>query len=248
MPIHRVDSNPHRVHYGTTLGVLVMKSRVPCIPGSVSNASSYAYPVIYRVVEQLDVQRLVFQGDLSLAAPVIHEARELEKAGVSAITTDCGYMALFQQQVAAAVNIPVCLSSLLQVRFISSLLPPAQKVGIIVADSRNVRPAMLEAVGITPTSPVVIKGMEGRTAFWSAIMEENGELDSEAIEAEVVSVARELIATHPEVGAILLECSEFPPYSAAVQSAVRRPVFDFMTMLNYIYASLAQKPYRGTLY
>ena len=58
MPVYRVDPNPHRVTYGTTLGVLVMKSRVPCIPGSVSNASTYRYPVLYRVVEGLDVRRL----------------------------------------------------------------------------------------------------------------------------------------------------------------------------------------------
>jgi hypothetical protein len=248
MPIYRIDPNPHRVHYGTTLGVLVMQSRVPCVPGSVSNASSYGYPVIHRVVKGLDVQRLVFQGDLSLAEPVIEEARELEKAGVSAITADCGYMALFQNQVAAAVKVPVCLSSLLQVRFMLSLLPPGRKVGVVCADAKSLRPAILEAVGITPSSPVVIAGMNGKPAFWSAIMDENGELDSDAIEREVVEVSSELVSKHPDIGALLLECSEFPAYAAAVQAAVRRPVFDFMTMLNYVYASLAQKRYSGTVY
>jgi hypothetical protein len=248
MPTYRADPNPHRAHYGTTLGVLVMNSRVPCIPGSVSNASSYGYPVIHRVVEQLDVKRLVFQGDPSLAEPVIQAARELEKAGVSAITADCGYMALFQKQVAAAVKVPVCLSSLLQVPFIVSLLPADRKVGIVVADANSVRPAMLAAVGITSSAPVVIAGMNGRPAFWTAIMEERGELDSDAIEREIVEVSAQLVAQHPEIGALLLECSEFPAYAAAVQAAVRKPVFDFMTMLNYVYASLAQRPYSGTVY
>jgi hypothetical protein len=243
MPIYRVDPNPNRVHYGTTLGVLVMQSRVPCVPGSVSNASSYGYPVIHRVVKGLDVQRLVFQGDLSLLEPIIEEARALEKAGVSAITADCGYMALFQKQVAA-----VCLSSLLQLRFILALLPPERKVGVLVADARSVRPAILDAVGITPASPVVIAGMNGKPAFWSAIMDENGELDSDAIEREVVAASTQLVEAHPDIGALLLECSEFPAYSAAVQAAVRRPVFDFMTMLNYVYASLAQRRYSGTVY
>jgi len=246
MPVYRVDPNPHRVHYGTTLGVLIMQSRVPCIPGSVSNASSYDFPVIYRVVEGLDVQRLVFNADASLAAPVIAAAQELERAGVSAITTDCGYMALFQAQVAAAVKVPVCLSSLLQVPFVRSLLPATRKVGVVVADSRSLRPQMLVSIGVDASS-MVVAGMEGRAAFWSAIMEENGTLDSDAIEAELHEVVGKLLSSNRDIGALLLECSEFPPYAASVQAKYRLPVFDFQTMIRYVYSSLAQRPYRGTL-
>jgi hypothetical protein len=246
MPVYRVDPNPHRVTYGTTVGVLVMQSRVPCIPGSVSNASSYDFPVVYRVVEGLDVKRLVFEADASLAAPVIAAAQELERAGVSAITTDCGYMAWFQSQVAAAVKVPVCLSSLLQAPFIRSLLAPARKLGVVVADSRSLRPQMLAGVGVD-ASQAAIAGMEGRPAFWSAIMDENGTLDSDAIEREVLEVVGALVAANPSIGALLLECSEFPPYSAAVQAKFRLPVFDFQTLIRYVYASLAHRPYRGTM-
>jgi hypothetical protein len=246
MPVYHVDPNPHRVHYGTTLGVLVMKSRVPCIPGSVSNASTYRYPVIHRVVEGLDVQRLVRDADPTLLEPILREARELERAGVSAITSDCGYMALFQKQVAAQLSVPVCLTSLLQIPFIHSLLPASNRVGIVVADSRSVRPQALEAVGVTPSMGVVIAGMEGRRAFDSAIMEENGTLDSDAIAAELISVCEALVTKHPNVGALLLECSEFPAYSAAVQAAIRKPVFDFMTMLDYVYDSVARRAYAGS--
>lgn len=247
MPRYQVDSNPHRVTYGATLGVLVMQSRVPCIPGSVSNASSYRFPVKYRVVEGLDVRRLVYAADLSLIEPILHAARELERSGVAAITADCGYMALFQKQVAAELSVPVALSSLLQVPFIRTLLPERQKIGVIVADSRSVRTPMLEAVGILPSTGTVLVGMEGRPAFWSAIMDEKGELDSDAIERELLEVVRGLVTRHPDIGAILLECSEFPPYAAAVQAAVRKPVYDYMTMLNYLFSSLAQRSYSGTM-
>ena len=246
MPVYRVDPNPHRVTYGTTLGGLVMKSRVPCIPGSVSNASTYRYPVLYRVVEGLDVRRLVYEADESLIEPILREARELERQGVSAITADCGYMALFQRQVASQLRVPVCLSSLLQVPLIRVMLPDSRKIGVVVADSRSVRPHMLEAVGIRADASVVIAGMEGRPAFWSAVMDENGELDSDAVERELLEVVHCLLRKHPDISALLLECSELPAYSAAVQQAVRLPVFDFMTLLDYVHASLAQQPYRGT--
>ncbi len=247
MPVYRVDPNPHRVTYGTTVGVLVMQSRVPCIPGSVSNASSYDFPVVYRVVKGLDVKRLVYEADATLAAPVIAAAQELERAGVSAITTDCGYMAWFQSQVAAAVRVPVCLSSLLQAPLIRSLLPPDRKLGVVVADSHSLRPQMLAAVGVD-ASQIVVAGMNGRPSFWSAIMDENGVLDSDAIERELLEVVDSLCAANPTIGALLLECSEFPPYSAAVQAKFRLPVFDFQTMIRYVFSGIAQQPYRGTMY
>ena len=129
MPVYQVDPNSRRVTYGVTLGVIVMKSRVPCIPGSVSNASSYGYPVLYRVVDELDTKRLVYDADPKLLDPILRAARELQDQGVAAITADCGYMALFQNEVASQLRVPVCLSSLLQVSLIRALLPAARKIG-----------------------------------------------------------------------------------------------------------------------
>jgi hypothetical protein len=111
MPVYHLDPNPHRVSYGTTIGILLLNTRVPCIPGDISNASTFKFPVLYRVVDDLLIDRLIVDADLALAEPIIREARALECAGVAAITADCGYMALFQKEVAAAVNIPVFLSS-----------------------------------------------------------------------------------------------------------------------------------------
>lgn len=248
MPVYHVDPNPHRVSYGTTIGILLLNTRVPSIPGDVANASTFNFPVLYRLVDDLLIDRLIVDGDPALAEPIIREARALEGAGVAAITADCGYMALFQVEVAVAVNIPVFLSSWMQVPFIYQMLQPGKKVGAVVADSRYIRKETLVNAGIDDSIPLVIAGMEDQPAFFSAIMEEAGTLDSDAIEREVVRVVRNLVEANADVGALLLECSALPPYGAAVQEAVHLPVFDFITMINYVYSAVAKARYQGTMY
>ena len=248
MPVYRVDPNPQRVSYGTTIGILLLNNSIPFIPGDVGNASSYGFPVLYRVVDDLSTVRLVVDADPALAEPIIREARTLERAGVAAITSDCGYMALFQKEVAGAVNIPVFLSSWMQVPFMHRMLQPGKKVGAVVADSRYIRKEILVHAGIDDSIPLVIGGMQDQPAFWSAIMKEEGTLDSDAVEREVVGVARDLVQANPGIGALLLECSCLPPYSAAVQEAVHLPVFDFANVIKYVYSALAQSRYEGTMY
>jgi Asp/Glu/hydantoin racemase len=248
MPVYHIDPNPYRISYGTTIGILLLNSRVPCVPGDVGNASTFKFPVAYRVVDELLVDRLIVDADPALAEPIVREARALEQAGVAAITAGCGYMALFQREVAAALNVPVFLSSWMQVPFMYQTLQPGKKIGAVVADSRYVRKETLVNAGIDESIPLVIRGMEGQAAFCSAIMQEEGTLDSDAVEREVVAVARDLVETNPDVEALLLECSSLPPYGAAVQEALHLPVFDFITMINYVYSALARGPYQGTMY
>jgi hypothetical protein len=248
MPVYHIDPNPHRVSYGTTVGILLLNTHIPFIPGDVGNASTFRFPVLYRVVEELLTDRLVVDADLTLADPIIREARALERSGVAAITADCGYLALFQKEVAAAVNVPVFLSSWMQVPFMHRTLRPGKKIGAVVADSRYIRKEILANAGIDDSIPLVITGMEDQPNFRSQIMEESGSLDSDALEGEVVKVARAMVGRDPAIGALLLECSCLPPYGAAVQEAVRLPVFDFVTMINFVYSALMKSRFEGSMY
>ena len=248
MPVYRVDSNLQRVAYGTTVGILLLNTRFPMIPGDVGNASTYGFPVVYRVIDCLPTDFWNSDTAFEHVDAVIKEARALEQFGVAAITSDCGYMALYQKEVAAAVNVPVFLSSLMQVSFIHRTLRPGRKIGLVVADSRRMSERILANAGVDDSIPVVITGMEKQPAFWSAIVEENGRLDSDAVERAAVSVATELVQKNPDIGALLLECSDLPPYAAAIQEAVRLPVFDFITMINHVHSAVAQRRYVGTMY
>jgi hypothetical protein len=246
MPLYRVDANAPRVAYGTTIGILLLNTRFPMIPGDVGNASTYAFPIVYAVTDSLPTDFWVSDSAASRAPDVVEAARGLQNAGVAAVTSDCGYMAMYQKEVQAALSVPVFLSSLLQVSFIQRVLPRGRRVGVMVADSRRVTETILRHAGIQEPASLAIAGMEGQRAFWSAIIEENGLLDSDAIEREAVTVATDPIQRHPDIGALLLECSNLPPYAAAIQDAVQSPVFDFNTMIWFVHSALAHTRYTGS--
>lgn len=236
-------TNKDQAWYGESIGILILDASYPCVPGNVGNACTFDFPVRYEKVEGASIDRLLNQQDAALAEPFIAAAKNLRRAGVKAITGACGFMALFQREVAASLDIPVFLSSLLQIPFIHQIT--GKKVGIITANASCLTPRHFENAGIPADCPVAIAGMEHQPEFSSAILEEKGTLDSERIEKEVTGVAKQLVGDHPDIGAILLECSDLPPYAAAVQRAVKLPVFDFITMINYIHASLVRTPFKG---
>ncbi len=238
----RYKIRPGVESYGHAIGILLVDCSTPFIPGDVGNASTYRYPVLYRTVPDVTLGRLIERGDESLIQNVIDSALELQKVGVRAITSDCGYMVRYQRKVAAALDTPVILSSLLQLPMIEQTLGAHRKVGIICANAARLTPELLEIAGLRDMSKVVIRGLENCPNFRGPILDETGSLDQEAIEAEVVSVALELVQSYPEVGVILLECSNLPPYAAAVQAATCRMVFDFTTLIDsFQYASQRQR-------
>ncbi|MBF0211134.1 MAG: aspartate/glutamate racemase family protein [Desulfamplus sp.] len=229
--------------YGESIGILILDASYPCIPGNIGNANTFEFPVRYEKVQGASIDRLLNQQDPELATPFIDAALRLYKSGVHAITGACGFMALFQQEVAQRLDIPVFLSSLLQVPFIYQIT--GKKVGIITANSSCLRPKHFTSTGISDKIPLVIAGMEDKSEFRDAILNEKGTLDSGKIEKEVVEVAKMMVAKNPDIGSILLECSDLPPYAHAVQNAVNLPVFDFFTMINYVHTTLVRKPFSG---
>ena len=234
---------PGQAWYGESIGILILDASYPCVPGNVGNASTFSFPVRYEKVQGASIDRLLNKQDPELATPFIQAARNLRDHGVKAITGACGFMAFFQQEVAAGIDIPVFLSSLLQIPFIHQIT--GKKVGIITANASCLTPKHFQATGIPQSLPMVIAGMENQIEFREAVLEEKGSLDSSKIEQEVVQVAKELVESNPDVGAILLECSDLPPYAKVIQKEVDLPVFDFFTMINYVNTAYVRLPFTG---
>lgn len=231
--------------YGESIGILILNAAYPCVPGNVGNATTFPFPVRYKVVKEASIERLLKKRDSSLLKPFVSAALELQEEGVRAITGACGFMALFQREVAEALSLPVFLSSLLQIPFIHHILPPTRKIGIVTADSRSLTPDHFRSVGVTQDIPLAIAGMEEKREFREAILEEKGTLDSALIQEEVVDVAKSLVSAEPDIGALVLECSDLPPYAHAVQKETHLPVFDFFTMIHYVHTALVRQEFRG---
>ena len=243
MTVYTVRRNAES--YGHAIGILLVDCRTPFIPGDVGNASTYPFPVIYRTIPDFTLTKLIDERDKSETPKVVATARELEAMGVRAIASDCGYMIHFQAEVAAAVKVPAILSSLIQLPMLERSIGPDRRIGLICANKSRLTPDMLLLAGMNDPDRVVIRGMEHSKAFRSPILDEEPLLDDAMIEKDITATALELLSAHPEVGPILLECSNMPPYARALQQATGRPIFDFTTLIGLYQAASFRKPFAG---
>jgi hypothetical protein len=229
--------------YGAPLGVLMLEARFPRIFGDMGNAATWPFPVLYRVVSGASPEKVVLKGAAGLLPDFVVAAQELVRLGAEAITTNCGFLPLFQQELAAAVGVPVATSSLMQVPWVQATLPPGKRVGLVTVSAATLTPEHLTAVGVPAETPVT--GTEnGREFFRVLIKAEKEEMDIDLAEQDVVEAALRLVAAHPEVGAIVLECTNMPPYAAAVQVATGLPVYDIYSMITWFHAGLRPRDFR----
>lgn len=228
--------------YGAPLGILMLEARFPRIPGDMGNAGTWPFPVLYRVVSGASPERVVLQGARGLLPDFVEAARELVRLGAEAITTNCGFLSLFQRELAAAVGVPVATSSLMQIPWVQAVLPPGRRVGIVTVSAATLSPAHLEAVGVAADTPVA--GTEhGREFFRVLIRGESEDMDVDLAAADVIEAAMRLAAAHPDIGAIVLECTNMPPYAAAVQAATGLPVYDIYSMITWFQAGLRPRAF-----
>ncbi len=175
----------------------------------------------------------------------IAAGRMLVEKGACAIAGNCGQMIVYQDQMAAALPVPVFLSSLLQLPFIARMYGPESTVGIIASSSNSLNAEHLRLAFAGTRMKAVVAGMDGKRHFCAAVCAQGGELNFEEVQAEVVAVAQELVTQNPHLKAILFECVDLPPYANSVQEAVGLPVFDITTLIGHVHSALVRKPFSG---
>lgn len=214
------------------LGILMLDTRFPRIEGDIGNPASFDFPVIYRTLERIGPSDAVAANPdrARIATALAANARKLAEAGAVGISTSCGFLALFQRELAALSPVPVATSALLM---ISKLSP--KRVGVITASARNLTPAHFQAVGAPGDTPV--QGMPEKGAFAATFLANGATLDRGAVEGETVAAGRSLLKRHP-VDAIVLECTNLPPYARALREALGVPVYDVLDLLRGFYEGL----------
>ena len=242
--IYRARRN--QLAYGRPIGILMLEESIPCPPGTMGNPTTFHYPVRFEIVKGVDISSLRDLNNPDSFRPFLDAAHLLIDKGAAAITGNCGLMIVHQERLAKALPIPVLMSSLVQLPTIAQLLTPQAQIGIIAASRRSLkREHLLMATGGADI-PIALATMDDCPHFRAAIGDQNGILDSEKVEIEAVAVARNLVEQNPDIRAILLECTDLPPYAAAIQDAVDLPIFDITTLVDYIASGLVRRPFRGT--
>lgn len=214
------------------VGILMLETTFPRIPGDIGNPASFPFPVRYRTVPGASPINVILAPDSGLIAGFIAAGQDLVDQGVRAIATSCGFLALFHRQLAEALPVPMFTSSLLQVHLARALIRRGQKVGILTAREPSLTDAHLAALGIQGY-PLVIVGMENAPEFSAVFIGGRGALDEDRCRREMRSAARELKRRHADLGAVVLECTNMPPYSQTIREELGVPVFDAVTLVHY---------------
>jgi Asp/Glu/hydantoin racemase len=242
LPRQPVIARGGKAIYGAPLGILMLEARFPRIPGDMGNAATWPFPVLYRVVRGASPERVVLRHAEGLLDDFLAAAADLVSLGAEAITTNCGFLALFQRELAAHVRVPVATSALLQVPWVQATLPPGKRVGIVTVSAGSLTPRHLAAAGVAADTPVV--GTEqGREFFRVLILGEKQDMDVGLAAADILAAGRRLVAQHPDVGAVVLECTNMPPYAHALRAALGLPVFDVYSLVSWLHAGLRPRDF-----
>jgi Asp/Glu/hydantoin racemase len=227
--------------YGARLGILMLEARFPRIPGDMGNAETWPFPVMYRVVRGASPQRVVMERAEGLLDAFLDAAADLVDLGVDGITTNCGFLSLYQKDIAARCNVPVATSSLMQIPMVQALLPPGKRVGVLTISARTLTRDHLRLAGAREDTPVV--GTDGGREFTRVIIGNEQTLDTAAAARDILAAGEELVRRHPEVGAIVLECTNMCPYAAVLRDHVGLPVFDIYSFVSWFHASLRPREF-----
>lgn len=225
------------------IGVLCMDTTFTKIPGHIRNRATFDFPVRYQVVTGATADRLVTHADPSLLEPFVQAAKELQAAGVRAITGACGFLVIFQKELAGAVNVPLYTSSLIQLPMVGRMIRPGQKVGLLVANEHSLTRRHLEAVGAQDV-PIAVAGMQEQPEFREVMLQaRRSELDVDRLAGEVLGVVDRLARSNADLGALVIECTDLVPFAHKIQARLGLPVFDIVTLTDMVYASLARRPF-----
>ena len=234
----------HQVVAGLAIGIIVIDAWYPMLPGNVANAGTYEFPVTYKILRGATIEQ-VLRGDPILKDLIIEAGKELvETHGVRAIVGACGSFANYQSEVAAALDVPVFMSVMLQVPMILRSLKPTERLGILAASKKALTPRIFQECGISDPSRLVIAEAK-RSLEFQTLMQCRGEFDTSTMEEQLVALTVEMVTRNPDVRALLIQCSDLPPYASSLQNATGLPVFDMNGLVEWLYYAVVREPYIG---
>ena len=224
-----------------TVGILLLDTKFPRVFGDGGQPLTWPFPVLLKKVEGATPFRVVDQQADGLLDPFVKAGKELVARGANGITTTCGFLAIYQRELAERIGVPVAASSVIQVPLVQKLLPANKRVAIITADARNFTPRHMEGAGVPLDTPVI--GTENGEILTRVFTDKATEYDFARCEADLVSAGKQMLEKHPDVGAFVLECTNMPPFAPALAKAFGLPVYDIFTLISWFQMGLRPTPF-----
>ena len=221
---------PQPQAYGYRVGMLLLDEVETHVPGDTAHAATYDFPVLFKVVRGATAGR-VTKGDPSMEGPIVAAAREMADMGVGAISSNCGFMIHYQEAVARAIELPVMLSSLLQLPLVRQAVGPDRRIAILTAFKDRLTLDVLRKAGLPAASNVAIASIQDTVEFRNLALED---LNTRSFGGHLEDATRALVEGHGDVGALVLECAVFTPYADDLRERFGLPVFDFVSLVRYL--------------
>lgn len=214
------------------------------LPGDIGNAVSWSFPVLYKVIEKASQEAFFSQGSETFLEAFLDGCHELAALGVSGIATSCGFLARLQPELSARSPVPVATSALLQIPMVRQLIGAGRDLAVLTTDAAALSVAHFAGVGVAEIPPVA--GLSPEGALRRDLSGNAATVDAAAQEAELIASAQALIAAQGgRIGALLLECTNMAPHSAALRRATGLPVFDAVSLVTWFHSALAGQPRTG---
>ena len=228
--------------YGASVGIVMVDTVFPRMPGDFGNMATWPFPVLVKVVHGYEPTKVTTLPAEEMVEPFAAAAEELVADGADGITTSCGFLSLVQEELRRRCGVPVAASALMQVPFIERLLPPGRRVGVLTVSTRLLEERHLVAAGAAADTP--LGGCENGSEFVRIFTSDDQvEVDAEAAERDVLGAGDELMARHPEIGAVVLECSNLLPFTRALRDHIGVPVYDAYSFVCWFQAGLAPRDF-----
>lgn len=241
MPDNRLTHTGQKTYFGVSIGILMVRTYFERYPGDIGNATTWDFPVSYKIVHDAIPAKMTDLHNASLLDPFKRAAEELIAEGVDGITTTCGFLSIYQKELADFCGVPVATSSLLQVPMVQSLIAPDKRVGVMTYNGDVLNGPYFEAVNVDPNTPV--KGMAQDSDFVRWVKQSDNSVPFETLRREVLQTARNFKEEHPDIGAIVSECTNLAPFTADISETLGVPVYDCVTLVNWFQAGLKPKRY-----
>ena len=219
------------------LGILTLETSFPRIAGDVGSPATFAFPVRIATVAGASVDAVVHRPREALLPAFVEAGRALAGAGCVGVVTTCGFLARWQRELADALPVPVMTSALLQVPVVARTLANGKRVGVVTYSAADLDAEVLDGAGVDRVTPIA--GVDPDGYFARTIRYGAQTLDKARMGADTLAAARVLGAAHRDLGAIVLECANMPPYAAAVRAALGLPVYDAAQAFAWFHAGLA---------
>ncbi|MGY3424359.1 hypothetical protein ACVWZW_004834 [Bradyrhizobium sp. F1.13.4] len=202
------------------------------------NPSTFNFPVIAETVAGAWVENVV-RGDPGLEPAYVAAARRLVERGAVAISSTCGFSIRHQRAIAASVDVPVAMSSLLLIPTLLRQVPPEAKIGVLTYDSTHCGEELLGVDDPGERARIVIGGIEGGKFWHDELRRPPPPIDVTSIETDVGARIESLRDAYPEIATILFECAAFPMVAAAIRRRVKLPVYDITDLCRLMIASVS---------